>query len=180
MNILKLKNRFDYFKTITFIIILLSIFSFFSSWFMINLKVENSNSAVTNISSIAGYLRFFTGNKIMFDIAIHNFILAFIVFILSTLSMGVFGVFPLCSAFYIAGITLKASSDIYTISFVLLEILGMSLSVFLGIYIAKKRRENHMQLKSIFLFSFCLIIILGLIYFLAGYIESGLIKDLWR
>lgn len=116
----------------------------------------------------------------MFDIAYHNFILSLIFCLLTMFSFGLLGVFSLISTFSIAAITIKTSPDFFTISFVILEMLGMLIAVLGGNYIAYQRAKNKISLNKMFLLIFILIITLALIYTLAAYIESDLLYNIQR
>lgn len=141
---------------------------------------QSYNQSV-NVGTITTYLKFLPGNKnqIILQIALHNFALALIAFILSLLSCGILGVFHLCSAFFVGGAVIRSVPSLPAVAFVVLELIGMVIAVFGGAYIFNQRKKNDMLLKKVCIISLCLTLCLILIYLLAAYIEIGLIQKLW-
>lgn len=164
-------------------LILLSVVLFLTAF----LRTGKSNDALqenANISlgSIISYLRFVCGSKTnnMVAIAFHNFCIAITTYMLSLVSCGILGLVPFCSAFLIAGTVIRSSANIYSIIFVLLELLGIYIAVFYGIYLHKRRRAFDLTLKKTCILSVNLSLVLAVIYLLAAYIECGLISSVMR
>lgn len=149
--------------------------------------VANNNSSITstnnmNLSSIAGYLKFLSPNKLhsIISVALHNFGLSLMAYILSLLSGGILGIFPLCSSFFICGMVIYTSpKNLSNIIFVILELVGMCLAVFGGLCFNQKRKKSNWPLEKIFFGSLILITMLFLIYITAACIESKLLQSLW-
>lgn len=145
-----------------------------------------SNSAHSDLdlklSNIAGYLKLLSENKTrsIFNIAMHNFGLAITAFILSFLSSGFLGIIPLCSSFFIGGVTFytlpKNTSNIF---FVCFELLGMFLAVSSGMIFREKQKTMCWSIKKIIILSITLIIGLFLIYMVASCVENELLQSLW-
>lgn len=166
------------------IFVILAILSFVITFISIKQMGQNDDRIRSiGIGSIANYLRFLPSqykNQDILELAFHNFGLAFIAYILSALSFGILGILSLCSAFSVAAVIFSSSPDWLTVVFTCLEVLGISLSVFGGTYIFNKRRRKNISLKKVFAFSSVLICILCVIYLLAAYIETGLIRNMLR
>ncbi len=165
------------------ILSLLALISFSIAFIKVDqtLKATDSVESV-GIGGVANYLQFMAGSKlqVIFSIALHNFVLAFAAYLLSVCSCGILGSFSLCSAFFIAGLVIRTSFNALTFAFVALEVVGISLSVFAGVYIFNKRKKYNVSLKKVAFFSLVLLGFLIVIYLLAAYIEANLIQGLWR
>ena len=133
------------------------------------------------LENILGYLRFLSkdSNKVIVDLAVHNFSIAIITYILSILSAGILGAIQFCSAFFIAGNVIKTSPDVATVFFVSLELVGMSIAVFGGLFVSQKLRGHKLSFNKSIIVSLTLITIMGICYLLAAYIETGIIQKLW-
>ena len=105
------------------------------------------------------------------EIALHNFALAMIAYILSLFSCGILGILPLCFESFIVGTVFKAATSFTTICFTGLEIIGMIVSVFGGTFIFNQRKRKDMSLKKVFIISCALTLVLIIMYLLAAYIE---------
>lgn len=166
------------------IFVILATLSFFITYISIKQMGQNDDSIRSiGIGSIANYLRFLPSeykNQNILELAFHNFGLAFIAYILSMLSFGILGILSLCSAFSVAAIVFSSSPDWLAVVFTCFEVLGISLSVFGGTYIFNKRKRENLSLKRVFIFSIGLIVILAVIYLIAAYIETGLIRNILR
>lgn len=145
------------------------------------IEPSQSYNKSVNVGTITTYLKFLPENKnqTILQIALHNFGLALITFILSLLSCGILGVFHLCSAFFVGGAVIRSVSSLPEVAFVVLELIGMVIAVFGGAYIFNQRKKNNMSLKKVCIISLCFTLCLLLIYLLAAYIETGLIQNLW-
>lgn len=177
------KKKIDLYYIMNIILSLLAIISFSISFIKVGKNLQTTEVIESvGIGGIANYLQFMTVNKlqVMISIALHNFVLALIAYLLSVCSCGILGSCSLCSAFFIAGLVIRTSMDMPTVIFVTLEVAGISLAVFGGTYIFNKRRKYTMPFKKITFFSLALIGCLILIYLLAAYIEANLIQNLWR
>lgn len=139
-------------------------------------------NAKISLGSIISYLRFVCGSKTnnVVAIASHNFCIAITTYMLSLFSCGFLSLLPFCSAFLVAGTVIRSSSNVYSIIFVLLELLGMYIAVFYGIYLHKRRRAFDLTLKKTCILSVRLSLVLAVIYLLAAYIECGLISSVMR
>lgn len=179
MNILK--NKPKYFYIINVLLILSLIISFIISFLSFDLKSMEPNNSTLSIEAIALFLKYISNNMngSMLNIAIHNFILATISYILSVLTCGISGIFSLfflCSTFAIG---LKTSSDIWNVLFIFLEAIGMIIANFFGAYLGIKRNYNFLSIKKIGIMSVVLLPLLLILYLIAAYIESGLIYELF-
>ena len=177
------KKRLNWYLLINLSLALIAVASFIISLTKTRNTITTCGSTQQiNVGTIASYLKFLPENKTqtIIQIALHNFALALIAYILSLFSCGVLGIAPLCSAFLVAGSVIQTSTNITTISFVTLELIGMSLAVFGGSYVFNQRKRNNLSLKKVFVISLCLTIVLVITYLFAAYIETELIQNLWR
>lgn len=181
MNILKKNKSHDIIYILLYVLMVISFVLGF--WVIKWQPVNDGNTESVNLSSVIGYLKFASPNKIqsLLSIALHNFGLALIAFLLSFFSSGYLGIIPLCSSFFIGGVTIYNSpQNLSTIFFVGLELVGMYLSVFGGVYLHKKRNKSLWPLEKIGVIAAALAGVLFVIYIAAAYIESNLLQSLWE
>lgn len=165
------------------ILIILATIAFLGSIFnTTNLKQNSAEIQTIDIGSIAFYLRFLAiGEKsTTLELAFHNWGLALVSYLLSMLSFGILGIGFLCSAFFVAGMVFANTFNIFTFSFTTLEVVGMCLSVFGGLYVFNKRKKDEFSLRDVMIFSVKLICILAVIYFLAACIETNFIQNILK
>ena len=65
-----------------------------------------------------------------------------------------------------------------SIIFICLEALGISIAVFLGTYLFKKRKNKEISLIKLYFYSFIIICALLIIYIIAAYIEGGILAEI--
>lgn len=177
------KKKIDLYSVMNIILALLAVASFSISFIKLGQTCQTADAVKpVNIGGIANYLQFMTDDKlqIIISIALHNFCLALIAYLLSVFSCGIFGTPSLISAFFIAGLVIRASMNIPTFAFVMLEVIGMSLAVFGGAYVFNEHKKHGIKAKQMMIISLKFIGILILIYSLAAYIEASLIQSLWK
>ena len=180
---IKNNKKIDFYKIMNVILAISAVSGLILPWFILSKSSgSNESNLAVSLSSMASFLRFFTGskNQMVVDIAVHNFAIAILGFILSFLSHGVLGCIFLFLNSFVMGTVLYGVHTFYTILFVFLELLGICIAVFGGTNLAKKRNKSNLSLTVIFKNSIILICIMAVIYFLAAFIESGLIISKWR
>lgn len=176
------KKKFNSYILINCFLVVIAISSFIFALCINHFKQDNNYKQEMDINSIAPFIRFLTIDPTtsILELAFHNFSLAFIAYILSMFSFGILGIFSLCSAFYIAGIVVNSSFNFLILIFTILEVAGMCLSVFGGVYIFNKRRKYSISLNEVFVFSAKLILTLMIIYFLAACVETYFIQNMMK
>ncbi len=134
-----------------------------------------------SIKDVAPFLRFISAGKVksILIIAVHNFILTTVAYILSILTCGISGVPSLITSNFVFAITIKAAPNTCTILFVLLEFVGIILANFYGAYLGINRRNEYMSIKNISIKSFIMLPVIFIIYLAGAFIESGLIYGLY-
>ena len=176
------KVKIDLYNMIKFILIFLAVVAFCVPFVKDTQNAQLSNNSFRELDNVLVYLRFISkdSNKLVVDLAVHNFGIAIITYILSILSAGILGAIQFCSAFFVAGNVIKTSPDVATLFFVSLELIGMSIAVFGGLFVSQKLRDGKLSINKGIIVSLVLIAIMGINYLLAAYIETGIIQKLWR
>ncbi|MFR1178858.1 MAG: hypothetical protein ACLSDH_02180 [Bacilli bacterium] len=178
-----MKKKVSSYVLINSFLIVSALVSFFIAIFSAKQLKQNANSVQTiEINSVAFYLRFLTiePRTTIFELTFHNFGLALVAYILSMFSFGILSLGFLCSAFYVAGLVISNSFDFLTLVFTGMELVGMCLSVFGGVYIFDKRRKFHASLKNVLIFSVELVLTLLAIYILAACVENQFIQNVMK
>jgi len=171
-------KKLDFDKIINIILFISAIAGLLLGIF-VSVKLDSSSSV--SLMSIAGFLRFFTGNKnqMIIDIALHNSAIAILCLLLSFLSRGILGSVILFFNSFIIGAVLCGVNSFQSFGFVFLEFLGICLAAFIGTNLAKKRYKNNLALFDILKRFGLLSLIIVIIYFLAAIIESNLLLNHW-
>ena len=175
--------KLNFYKIINIILVVSAVSGLILPWFILS-KLNGSNEAnlAVSLSSMASFLCFLNGNKnqMVINIALHNIVIALFSFISSFLSSGVIGCFFLFLNCFTLSLTLFEIHTLPAVIFIFLEFLGICIAIFGGTNLAKRRKKDNLPLSTVFKNSIILICIILVIYFLAAFIESGLILSKWR
>jgi hypothetical protein len=165
LNSLKISKKNNFYKIINIFLIISAFLGLVLPWAILSRFQENVLNSATNLSDIAGYLKFLMVNKdqMIMNIAMHNFVISIICFILSFLSSGILGCFFLFLNSFSIGTVLFGVHDFWTVIFTS--------------FLVKKRKIDDFSMKNIFKISIILIAIIATIYFAAAFIESDLILE---
>lgn len=179
---MKAHNKLDFFKVINIILMITGCIGFILPFIILHKpdNAENINTVIP-LSSIVGYCRFLVAgkNQMFFDIAIHNIAIAIFGFVISFFSRGVLGCLILFFNLFVLGTVLFSVHTVPTIIFVLLELIGICVSVFGGTHLSSRVIKNNSTTKEIFKSSLVAIIIIVVVYFIAAIIESKIILNQW-
>lgn len=181
MSILEKNKSYNIIYILLYALMVVSFVTGF--WVLKWYNLDYGNTENVSLGSIVGYLKFVSPNRMqsLLSIALHNFGLALVAFLISFVSAGYLGIIPICSSFFIGGLTIYGLyQNLSTILFVCLELIGVYLSVFGGVYLHKKRIKLLWSFEKIVLISASLIGALFIIYIVAAYIESSLLTSLWE
>ena len=175
----KSNKRLNFYVIINIVLGISMISGLSLSWFLSS-RLGDSNTVP--LSSMASLFRFLTGNhnRMVLDIVLHNLSIATLGLILSFLSYGVLGFILLFFNSFVLGVILYQVHNFYTVLFVLLELLGICISVFGGTSLAKKRFRDNLPLSVVLKYSLFLFLGMTVIYLCAASIETSLIISRWR
>ncbi len=175
-------ERTTFFKRIYIFLGCSIIVGIFVPFFIVfQLKSTQGVNAAVSLSNIACYLRFLAGSKseMILSIAVHNMAVALFSFILSFFSSGVLGCLFLFMNSFVLSTTLIGVHTVHTIIFVLLEFIGICLSVFGGTALSEKRKRE-VCLRDLLKQATLLLSIISCVYLLAAVIEQYVITGHWR
>lgn len=181
MNIFRNKKYINWFSIILFTQIMCGLGFFLYGYFypsQSNLqKAENTPPSI-GIDVLSEYLKLIIGNgqAMARKISLHNFILATEAYILNIFSFGLSSLIFLAQSCFLFAVNLKQNSSLPSLSFVLLEMLGVFLACTSGTYISYMRYKKRLSVKNVIIFSLIIIASLSLIYLAAAFIESKVIK----
>lgn len=178
---IKVNKKWSFYN-IVYVILIITVFVGLILPYFILAKVGYSEEvgSTVSLSSIAGYLRFLSGdeNQMIIRIAIHNIAIAIFGFIASFFSAGIIGGIFLLINCFVLSTTLFGIHTLPAIIFVSLEFLGMCIAIFGGTKLSEKRK-NGSSFNEIFKNASILILIIIIIYFIAAIIESKVILNRW-
>lgn len=176
-------NKKQNFYNIVYVILIITAFVGLILPYFILTKFGYSEEvgSTVSLSSIAGYLRFLSGdeNQMIIRIAIHNIAIAIFGFIASFFSAGIIGVFFVLINCFVLSATLFGIHTLPAIIFVSLEFLGICIAIFGGTHLSKMFFKNNTPVKNILKLSIFIIAVIAIIYLIAAFIESKIILSCW-